>query len=62
MVIQQKHHLIKNALGGMYSQYEPKYWWFEIFLLLNKTMMCGGLVMFKPGTSMGEKYFGNRVI
>ena len=48
----QKHHLIKNALGGMYSQYEPKYWWFEIFLLLNKTMMCGGLVMFKPGTSM----------
>ena len=47
-----KHHLIKNALGGMYSQYEPKYWWFEIFLLLNKTMMCGGLVMFKPGTSI----------
>ena len=47
-----KHLLIKNSLGGMYSQYEPKYWWFEIFLLLNKTMMCGGLVMFKPGTSM----------
>ena len=47
-----KHNLIKNALGGMYSQYEPKYWWFEIFLLLNKTMMCGGLVMFQPGTSM----------
>jgi len=47
-----KHHLIKNALGGMYTQYEPKYWWFEIFLLINKTMMCGGLVMFKPGTSI----------
>jgi hypothetical protein len=47
-----KHHLIKNALGGMYMQYEPKYWWFEIFLLVNKTMMCGGLVMFKPGTSI----------
>ena len=47
-----KHNLIKNALGGMYSQYEPRYWWFEIFLLLNKTMMCGGLVMFQPGTSM----------
>ena len=47
-----KHHLIKNALGGMYMQYEPKYWWFEIFLLINKTMMCGGLVMFKPGTSI----------
>jgi len=47
-----KHHLIKNALGGMYTQYEPKYWWFEIFLLINKTMMCGGLVMFQPGTSI----------
>ena len=47
-----KHHLIKNALGGMYTQYEQKYWWFEIFLLLNKSMMCGGLVMFQPGTSM----------
>ena len=47
-----KHHLIKNALGGMYTQYEPKYWWFEIFLLINKTMMCGGLVMFRPGTSI----------
>jgi hypothetical protein len=41
-----KHHLIKQALGGMYTQYEPEYWWFEIFLLLNKTMMCGGLGRF----------------
>jgi len=47
-----KHQLIQNALGGMYTQYEPKYWWFEIFLLINKTMMCGGLVMFQPGTSI----------
>jgi uncharacterized membrane protein len=29
---------------------EPQYWWFEIFLLLNKTIMCGGLVMAAPGT------------
>merc|ERR1711865_623984 len=47
-----KHHLIKNALGGMYTQYEPSYWWFEIFLLINKTMMCGGLVMAAPGTPL----------
>merc|ERR1712028_96199 len=47
-----KHHLIKNALGGMYTQYEPPYWWFEIFLLINKTMMCGGLVMAAPGTPL----------
>jgi len=47
-----KHRLIKNALGGMYEQYEPAYWWFEIFLLMNKTMMCGGLVMAAPGTPL----------
>merc|ERR1711865_731053 len=47
-----KHHIIKNALGGMYTQYEPSYWWFEIFLLTNKTMMCGGLVMAAPGTPL----------
>jgi hypothetical protein len=47
-----KHHIIKNALGGMYTQYEPSYWWFEIFLLMNKTMMCGGLVMAAPGTPL----------
>ena len=47
-----KHHLIKKALGGMYTQYEPAYWWFEIFLLINKTMMCGGLVMAAPGTPL----------
>ena len=39
-----KHHvLIANALGGMYSGYEPSYWWFEIFLLFNKTLMVSAL-------------------
>ena len=47
-----RHHLVKSALGGMYTQYEPSYWWFEIFLLLNKTIMCGGLVMAAPGTPL----------
>ena len=47
-----KHALVSGSLGGMYDQYEPMYWWFEIFLLLNKTIMCGGLVMVSPGTSL----------
>ena len=29
---------------------EPKYWWFELMQLLNKTMMCGGLVILSPGS------------
>ena len=45
-----RHEIVKFALGGLYSQYEHKFWWFEIFLLFNKTMMCGGLVMAAPGT------------
>ena len=30
---------------------EPNYWWFELAVLLNKTMMCGGLVVLAPGSS-----------
>ena len=29
---------------------ETKYWWFELTILLNKTMMCGGLVVLNPGS------------
>ena len=29
---------------------EPEYWWFELMVLLNKTMMCGGLVVLSPGS------------
>ena len=31
---------------------EPKYWWFELLILLNKTMMCGGLVVLAPGSPL----------
>ena len=31
---------------------EPKYWWFELMILLNKTMMCGGLVVLAPGSPL----------
>ena len=46
----KKHHMVKNALGGFYMQYEPEYWWFELVILLNKTIMCGGLVVLSPGS------------
>ena len=29
---------------------EADYWWFELAILLNKTMMCGGLVVLNPGS------------
>jgi hypothetical protein len=49
-VTSTKHVMVKNALGGLYLQYEPKYWWFELVILLNKTIMCGGLVILSPGS------------
>ena len=29
---------------------EPEYWWFELMILFNKTMMSGGLVVLAPGS------------
>ena len=46
-----KHHFVAAALGGLYTQYEDQYWWFELVNLLNKTLMCGGLVVLAPGSS-----------
>ena len=46
-----KHHFVAAALGGLYTQYEDEYWWFELVNLLNKTLMCGGLVVLAPGSS-----------
>ena len=46
-----KHLMIHTVLGGLYTQYEPDYWWFELVHLFNKTLMCGGLVMLAPGSS-----------
>jgi hypothetical protein len=45
-----KHRWVKTALGGLYVQYEPDYWWFELMILFNKTVMCGGLVILSPGS------------
>ena len=52
-----KHLLVKNALGDLYMQYEPEYWWFELVVMLNKTIMCGGLVVLSPG-SPSQVFFG----
>jgi len=34
---------------SLFNADEPKYWWFELMILFNKTMMCGGLVILAPG-------------
>jgi hypothetical protein len=46
-----EHLSFQNSWGAIYVQYEPKYYWYEMLILFNKTMMCGGLVVLAPGSS-----------
>ena len=46
----EHHHMVNATLGGLFIQYEEAYWWFELVILFNKTMICGGLVVMSPGT------------
>ena len=41
-----------NHFLSLFGLDEPKYWWFELMILLNKTMMCGGLVVLAPGSPL----------
>merc|ERR1711865_1294531 len=45
-----KHLEIKFELGGLYQQYEPKYWWFELCNILTKMLMTGALCIVTPGS------------
>jgi hypothetical protein len=40
-----------KALSFLYSSYEPKYWWFEIFETLRKLALTGFMVFMAPGTA-----------
>jgi len=34
-----KHEEVLYSLGGLYSQYEERYWWFEIAIIIHKMFM-----------------------
>ena len=36
-----KHESIRYQFGGMYSQYDKEYWWFEIAIMMHKMVMTG---------------------
>merc|ERR1711865_271997 len=38
--------------GSMYTQYEPKYWYFEIIIILHKCIMTGAMVIVQNGTPL----------
>jgi hypothetical protein len=37
--------------GALYSQYQEKYWYWEIIEMLRKVFLCGGLITIAAGTS-----------
>jgi len=37
-----------EALSFLYSSYEPKYWWFEVFETLRMLALTGFLVFLAP--------------
>ena len=45
-----KHKTVLFTLGGLYSQYEPRFWWFELATLMTKMLMTGALVIAAPGS------------
>merc|ERR1711865_967222 len=48
----EKHLAMKARLGGLYLQYEPKYWWFEMVVILQKMVMTGAMCVVAQGSSV----------
>jgi hypothetical protein len=40
-----------KRLGFLYSMYEPKAWWFEIFETCRRLMLTAGIIFLSPGTA-----------
>jgi hypothetical protein len=47
-----QHRAIKFELGGLYQQYEQRFWWFEIVIIFYKMAMTGALSIIAPGTPL----------
>merc|ERR1711865_319190 len=43
---------VEFEFGSMYTQYEPKYWYFEIIIIIHKCIMTGAMVIVENGTPL----------
>ena len=48
----KEHERVKTSYGGLYLQYEEKYWWFEMVVVLQKMIMTGAMCVIAPGSSL----------
>jgi len=49
--LQKKSEDFVAVFGALYDAYEPRYWWFEAIIMMQKAMLTGGLVLIAPGSS-----------
>ena len=49
--LQKKSEAFAKVFGALYDAYEPRYWWFEAIIMIQKAMLTGGLVLIAPGSS-----------
>jgi len=47
-----KHANTYFRLGGLYGNYEPRYWWFEVAIVVHKMFMTGMLCIIGQGSPM----------
>ena len=45
-----RHAEVQYELGGLYASYEPRWYWFEVMIVLNKMIMTGALCVTEPGS------------
>ena len=45
------HNEVVYKLGGLYSQYEEKYYWFELVIMFHKMIMTGAMCLIGAGTA-----------
>merc|ERR1711964_328553 len=45
-----RHQAVHYEFGGLFHQYEPRFWWFQLLIMLNKMMMTGMLSVVAPGS------------
>ena len=48
----KEHKDTLYELGGLYDQYEPQYWWFELVIILHKMFMTGAMCVIGSGTPL----------
>merc|ERR1712167_422639 len=47
-----RHKEVAFEYGGLYAQYEPQFYWFEVVIILHKCFMTGALVIIGENTTV----------